>query len=57
MKRPRDYIKLYNKLTATREIQLKSLNKWTHIHWLLRYTVVDSNKNTSDKIEREKNTK
>ena len=51
MNRSRNYIKLYNKLIATREIQWKSLNEWTHIHWLPRYTVVDSNKNTSDKIK------
>ena len=39
--RLRNYIKLYNKLTATREIQRKS----------------KSNKKTSDNIRRERNTK
>ena len=41
----------FNKLTATWDIQ------WTYIHWLPRYPVVDNNKNTSDKIGRERNTK
>ena len=45
--RPKNYIKLCNKSTATWEIQL---HKWTHIQWLPRYTVVESNKNTSDKL-------
>ena len=52
--RPREYIKLYNKLTATWEIQRR---KWTHTQGLPRYTVVESNKNTSDKTGRKKNTK